>query len=112
MPKVYPVIVPNESPVLRGLTLSKENELEGRDPRLPTLYDFEGDHPPHRIKFKESRTFAYLIDPSPKGKSIALALWLSLKISGGSASGLFITRSYWMILHAELISTRRYSRTD
>lgn len=111
LPTCYPVTVPSESPVLSGLSVSDLGVLDGRNPRLPVLYQYAGDHPSHRVKFKESRTFVYLIDPTPEGKAMALKLWMSIKIPGGFASGIRFKPSV-SCLYLRYRIWYRYTRTS
>ncbi|KAI0793096.1 hypothetical protein BC629DRAFT_1592997 [Irpex lacteus] len=88
IPDRYPVTVPADSPVLCGLTASEKYNNAERSPQLPFIYEHLGPHPSHRVKFPESRTFVYLVDPSPEGKAVADALWMAQKVPRGSAKHL------------------------
>lgn len=93
LPSHYPVVVAPDSPVLNGLTAFELNSDEGKyDPRgrrtqLPCIYEWKGPHPSHPVKFKESRTYVYLVDPSLEGKEVAQKLWMDEKVPGGPVAG-------------------------
>ncbi|KAI0083660.1 hypothetical protein BDY19DRAFT_910432 [Irpex rosettiformis] len=85
LPPVYPVTVPVDSPVLRGLVPSTSYDNTRRSRQLPCLYEYPLPHPSHRVKFPGSRTFVYLVDPSPENKAITDALFMSQGIPSGSS---------------------------
>ncbi|KAI0788938.1 hypothetical protein BC629DRAFT_1593435 [Irpex lacteus] len=85
LPSAYPVEVPIDSPVLRGLT---PVPVENRDPLLPLLYEYSAPHPYHRLRPPSGRTYVYLVDPSPKGKALYSAIADSMKVPPGPIAGL------------------------
>ena len=80
----YPTFPDVDPSVLQGLT---PVSLVGRSKQLPQLYTFEGPHPSHRAKTSQGRTFVYLLDSSPEGKALSLALSESMGVPGGPVSG-------------------------
>ncbi|KAI0083169.1 hypothetical protein BDY19DRAFT_998784 [Irpex rosettiformis] len=88
LPTVYPVIVPDNSPVLRGLVPCTAIQIESRPSQLPVIYEWIGPHPSHPVKFEGSRTYVYLVDPSPEGKRVAEALWIAQKVPDGHISSI------------------------
>ncbi|KAI0083268.1 hypothetical protein BDY19DRAFT_910728 [Irpex rosettiformis] len=74
-----------DSSVLSGLV---PFPIADRSPKLPSIFEYRGQHPSHHIKCNEGRTFVYLLDSSPKGKEYAYALSESLKVLGGCLAGL------------------------
>ncbi|KAI0084163.1 hypothetical protein BDY19DRAFT_910009 [Irpex rosettiformis] len=81
---VYPARLPDDSPVLRGLVPCTSYDTTRRSPQLPILYEYPSAHPSHRVKFEESRTYVYLVDPSAEGKAISDALGMAQGIPSGS----------------------------
>ncbi len=95
LPSVYPVNVDADSPVLRGLT---RLEIPDRNPLLPPLYAYNGDHPHHRLRPSNRRTYVYLVDPSPKGKEMAIKIANSMKVPSGPISGTYISFNLYRLL--------------
>lgn len=89
LPSVYPVHVAQDSPVLAGLTLL---DIPDRNPLLPPLYTYNGDHPYHRVRPEDRITYVYLVDPSPKGKAMAAAIANSMEVPSGPISGVLFLR--------------------
>ncbi len=87
IPEHYPFTASEGSPVLRGLVVSQAYRTTDRPPLFPVIYEFHGPHPSHRVKFRGSRTFVYLIDSTPEGKALADAIWSTQTIPGGSVRG-------------------------
>ncbi|KAI0734354.1 hypothetical protein BC629DRAFT_1600858 [Irpex lacteus] len=88
IPERYPFIATEGSAVLRGLVVSKAYRSTDRPPLFPVIYEFNGPHPSHRVKFRGSRTFVYLIDSTPRGKALADAIWSTQTVPGGSVRGI------------------------
>lgn len=88
LPQAYPVTVPDDSPVMRGLRPFK---VPGRDPLLPPFYEHDGPHPRHRLKFPDSRTFVYLVDPSDEGKDLFTAISNAQRVPSGMIKGVYGT---------------------
>ncbi|KAI0083298.1 hypothetical protein BDY19DRAFT_910704 [Irpex rosettiformis] len=84
LPSVYPVAVASNSPVLRGLVPCTLYDSNRRSTQLPMLYEYPFPHPSHRVKLPGSRTYVYLVDPSPEGKAIADALMMAQVVPSGS----------------------------
>ncbi|KAI0086699.1 hypothetical protein BDY19DRAFT_908118 [Irpex rosettiformis] len=83
---VYPSFEDRVDPsVLKDLT---PFPIVGRSPKVPPIFEYHGPHPYHRVKSSESRTFVYLLDPSPEGKDYAYALSESLGVPGGPTEAL------------------------
>ncbi|KAI0769467.1 hypothetical protein BC629DRAFT_1442168 [Irpex lacteus] len=59
LPTEYPVRVDDDSPVMHGLT---RLEIPDRNPLLPPLFLYKGDHPHHRLRPSDRRTYVYLVD--------------------------------------------------
>ncbi|KAI0091806.1 hypothetical protein BDY19DRAFT_991480 [Irpex rosettiformis] len=85
VPAIYPVHVPDDSPVLRGLEMV---EIAERDPQLPALYKYIGQHLSHRVKFPSSITYVLLVDPSTEGKEVYDAISDAQEVPSGPIAGL------------------------
>ncbi|KAI0083069.1 hypothetical protein BDY19DRAFT_998891 [Irpex rosettiformis] len=59
-----------------------------RSPKVPSIFEYHGSHPSHRVKYTGARTFVYLLDSSPEGKDFAYTLSESLRVPGGSLSAM------------------------
>ena len=46
----------------------------GRDPRLPQIYRYVGQHPKRRSQAEDATTYVYFIDPTIEGKALAREL--------------------------------------
>jgi hypothetical protein len=64
---IYPATVEEGSPVLKGLSLV---DLCMRDAHLPFIYEYSPNHPGHRIRLPDCKTYVYLVDSSSKGKDV------------------------------------------
>ncbi len=84
LPTEYPVRVDDDSPVMHGLT---RLEIPDRNPLLPPLFLYKGDHPHHRLRPSDRRTYVYLVDPSPKGKAMAIKIANSMQVPAGPIAG-------------------------
>lgn len=76
--------VPVDSPVLTDLELV---DIPNRHPLHPPLYKYTKSHPHHRLRPKGRSTYVYLIDPSPEGKAVAVAIEKEMKVPPGPISG-------------------------
>lgn len=94
VPSVYPVTVPEGSSVLLDLEVL---DIPDRHPLHPQLYKYTKAHPHHRLRPKNRSTYVYLIDPSPEGKAVAVAIEKEMKVPPGPISGT-----------CHVVSTRRY----
>lgn len=84
IPTVYPVSVPEGSPVLLDLEVF---DIPNRNPLHPPLYKYTKSHPHHRLRPEGRSTYVYLIDPSPEGKAVAVAIEKEMKVPPGPISG-------------------------
>lgn len=86
---MYPVRVGPTSPILVDLEVYP---IPNRDPLMPIIYVYCGSfHREHPAKLPTSRTYVYLVDPSPAGKAAFEAFTNAQKVPGGFTVGKFIS---------------------